>query len=99
MSRLRVYWPDEHTTTSAVPEPHILRMRGNGRASRMRQAMSLAERARILHENRTCPDCHHPVVQPLELEDALLTRNRLPIPGTATLVGFRCTCCRAEWPA
>jgi hypothetical protein len=100
MSRLRLFWPDEHAAaTSAVPEPHILPMHGHGSTLRLRQNSSQTERARALHENRQCPECARPLVEPIELADALLTRNRLPIPGTATLVGFRCTCCRLEWPA
>ena len=55
-------------------------------------------RARLLRENRNCPHCQHPVVTPLELEDGLLGRNRLPVPGTATLVGFHCMRCHREWP-
>lgn len=58
-----------------------------------------AVRARIMHANRTCPDCGRSVIEPLELKDAALNRNRMPIPGTATLVGFHCHSCGTEWPA
>ncbi|MFM7040243.1 MAG: hypothetical protein ACKO2L_21255 [Planctomycetaceae bacterium] len=57
------------------------------------------ERARILHQNSECPDCGRPNVQPLELNDALISpRSRLPVPGTATLIGFHCEDCGCEWP-
>lgn len=57
------------------------------------------ERARVLFSNRCCPHCHHPVVEPIELDDALINRAGQPIPGTATLVGFHCEACDAEWAA
>lgn len=57
------------------------------------------DRARTLRRNDRCPHCSRATVQPLELADAVRSRNNLPIPGTATLVGFRCECCRWEWPA
>jgi 5-methylcytosine-specific restriction endonuclease McrA len=57
------------------------------------------ERARILHHNSECPDCGRPNIQPLELNDALISpRSRLPVPGTATLIGFHCEDCGCEWP-
>ena len=71
-------------------------------ASRFRNqhaGANLISRARLLRENRLCPHCHFPGVEPLELEDGLVGRNRRPIPGTATLVGFHCMRCHREWPA
>ncbi|MDA0834974.1 MAG: hypothetical protein O2955_12900 [Planctomycetota bacterium] len=56
-------------------------------------------RARALHTNRVCPYCRHAAVEPIELNDGTLNRQRQPIPGTATLVGFHCQDCNAEWPA
>ncbi|MEY3456953.1 MAG: hypothetical protein RL215_110 [Planctomycetota bacterium] len=61
--------------------------------------MPAVERARLLHENNECPDCGRSCVQPLELNDALISpRSRLPIPGTATIIGFQCEDCGCEWP-
>lgn len=57
------------------------------------------ERARVLFANRQCPTCHHPVVRPVELDDAAIGRSGLPIPGTATLIGFECADCEKTWPA
>ncbi len=58
-----------------------------------------AQRARLIRENNSCPSCDHHNIEPLELEDALISpRSRLPIPGTATIVGFHCHDCGTEWP-
>ncbi len=59
----------------------------------------MLERARKLHANRACPECRYPVIRPLELADAVLNENQMPLPGTATLVGFHCQACHYEWPA
>lgn len=61
--------------------------------------MPPVDRARLIHQNNTCPECGHQDVEPLELADSVVsTRSRLPIPGTATLVGFHCNDCGTEWP-
>jgi hypothetical protein len=95
MSALRVVWPDEDLDGAlAVAEPDILPISRGVRSSRR---MDIISRARLLFENRSCPNCHYPVVLPLELDDATINRNGLPIPGTATLVGFHCSGCGDEW--
>ncbi|GIX03479.1 MAG: hypothetical protein KatS3mg113_0485 [Planctomycetaceae bacterium] len=55
------------------------------------------ERARLMFQNRRCPGCGYPIVLPIELDDAVIDRSGLPVPGTATLVGFRCQGCQTEW--
>jgi len=62
-------------------------------------ASAVVERAQTIHSNRRCPHCQGTSVSPLELADALLNQNHKPIPGTATLVGFRCHLCLVDWPA
>lgn len=58
-----------------------------------------ADRARLIRLNSTCPNCVHHDIEPLELEDAAISpKSRLPIPGTATIVGFHCNDCGTEWP-
>lgn len=69
------------------------------KTQRGRRMMNALNRARRLHENRTCPHCCHPVVEPLELDDAVVGKSQMPIPGTATLVGFHCHGCDQEWSA
>ena len=57
------------------------------------------DRARILHDNAACPECEKADVEPIELQDGVISpKSRLPIPGTATIVGFHCNACGTEWP-
>lgn len=61
--------------------------------------MPAVDRARLIHQNGTCPECGHQDIEPLELADSMISpRNRLPVPGTATIVGFHCNDCGSEWP-
>lgn len=54
-------------------------------------------RARILHQNRCCPNCRRGGVIPLDLGDGNDDHRVMPVPGTSTLVGFYCSACGAEW--
>ena len=56
-------------------------------------------RARALHRNRCCPHCHRGGVIPVDLGDGDERHWAMPVPGTATLVGFYCGACGAEWSA
>ncbi len=99
MSHFRVLWPDDvdgqldddegGVAIAAIP----ITIRRPHRAD----SMSAVSRAQALFANRTCPYCAYPVVQPLELADPAYDRGGLPIPGSATLVGFHCRGCDAEW--
>ncbi len=61
--------------------------------------MEPQDRARILQQNNCCPECAQHSVEPLELADAVISpKNRMPVPGTATIVGFHCNDCGTEWP-
>ncbi len=61
--------------------------------------MEPQDRARILQQNNCCPQCAQHDVEPLELSDAVISpKNRMPVPGTATIVGFHCNDCGTEWP-
>lgn len=56
-------------------------------------------RARILFENQKCAFCGKATVEPLELDDAIISgKNNRAIPGTASIVGFHCHTCEKEWP-
>lgn len=60
--------------------------------------MDLLTRARALHENRCCPHCRRAGAIPLDLGDGDARNPAMPVPGSATLVGFYCEACGAEWP-
>lgn len=58
---------------------------------------SAVARAKLEYHNRCCPECRRVSVRLVQLDDALLDRRGLEIPGTATIVGFSCSACRHEW--
>lgn len=80
---------------SAEP-PRILPLQDSARVS-LRTQQNVVHRARLLYQNSTCPTCGRATVDPIELDDALLNRSGLPIPGTASVVGFSCSACRHHW--
>uniref|UniRef100_A0A7C4LKD1 Uncharacterized protein n=1 Tax=Schlesneria paludicola TaxID=360056 RepID=A0A7C4LKD1_9PLAN len=61
------------------------------------EPLTVIDRARLLFANRRCIACGSPLVLPLERDDAVRNRCGQPIPGTATLIGFQCGSCHAEW--
>ncbi len=109
-SVLKVFLPDEadsldsspgtETSPSQSESQDILPFATAGRTTIFSgRLIPAVERARILHQNSECPECGRPNVQPLELNDALISpRNRMPVPGTATIIGFHCEDCECEWP-
>jgi hypothetical protein len=62
------------------------------------RSMDVLTRARALHENRCCPRCRRAGAIPVDLGDGDNRNAAMPVPGTATLVGFYCGSCGAEWP-
>lgn len=103
MSQLKLYNPScldaEHDYPRDESDPVILSFHRFAGYSRDFRLIDPLNRARVLRKNSVCPHCHKPDVTPLQLNDARLNRNGKPVPGTATIVGFHCQCCRAEWPA
>lgn len=109
MSRLTVYWPDECDAMMAATTPAAAKILPFSRRTPSRQTpsrqstpvhaprMDVIARARVLFENRRCRHCGYPVIKPLELDDALVNQSGLEIPGTASLIGFQCQSCDAEW--
>lgn len=61
--------------------------------------MEIVQRSRLLHAHRRCQKCGRPTVRPVVREDSQVGTNRLPVPGTGTVVGFHCDYCRKEWSA
>jgi hypothetical protein len=101
--KLRLYSPPEEETNSlsVSEEPRdILPFEASSRSRFVFSGrFETVDRARLIRENSKCPGCERHDVEPLELDDAQISsRSRLPIPGTATLVGFRCNDCGCEWP-
>jgi hypothetical protein len=103
MSHLRLFRPTARDRVEAPARsadgPVILAFPATYARLRRGAVMNPLIRARVLYENRCCPGCRRPDVEPLELDDATLNRKQMPIPGTATLVGFHCHQCHREWPA
>jgi hypothetical protein len=103
MSQLKLYDPShlapQHGLSSDQCEPVVLSFQLPRQTVQSQRLLDTVARARVLHENRDCPHCGHSVIVPIELRDAILGLGLLPIPGTATLVGFRCDHCVAEWAA
>jgi len=100
-NRLRIFSPDDSPQASETSDrPHVISFERARRAVVVSRRLSAAtERARLIHHNSSCPECHRSAVEPLELNDGLTARgNRLIVPGTATLVGFHCNNCGYEWP-
>lgn len=102
MSRLSVFWPDEANLGSTATENPMILPFPKSRFSREPVAkttlkMNVLDRARAIYANRQCRECGYPVVEPVELPDSTHNLSGLAIPGTATLVGFHCCGCDAEW--
>lgn len=100
MTRLRVYRGPETTNRlfriADDDRPAVLSFAA-ARRSRLTADTPLA-RAKALHENRCCRSCGSAAVDPVTLNDGLRDGSGQYIPGTATLVGFHCVRCHAEWP-
>ena len=79
--------------------PHILAFTPRNRIAGGHHRTDLVTRARLERRNRSCPRCGRVTVETVEQEDALLNRNCIPIPGTASIAGFFCNACHHEWPA
>lgn len=79
-------------------EPQIYSFKEAAARLRFHQRSRLAERARLMLENQTCPICSRCGIEPIELHDGQIGRNGASIPGTGTLVGFSCHTCGHEWP-
>ncbi len=98
---LRLYTPPVEPAEEHLPyEPRdIIPMRSKRTTIISGRFTAPVDRARIIHDNAVCPECSALDVEPLELQDGMISpRNRMPVPGTATIVGFHCNSCETEWP-
>ena len=110
MSCLKLHWPqalslyapadrDWQSPADSDDVPVILRFPRRARQLGSDVQQALLNRARIIHENRCCPICNRAAVVPVNSEQALLSRDHMPIPGSGTLLGFECESCGHEWNA
>lgn len=101
---LRLYEPPQEEVpqnkVELTEDRHVIPFRSPRRATIISGRITPpADRAKILHDNAACPECSRHDIAPLELQDAAISpKSRLPIPGTATIVGFHCNDCGTEWP-
>jgi hypothetical protein len=102
MSRLKLFSPEADVLpfSTRMDDSWQPAARGSHRIATQSNAMlEVLIRAQKIRDNRECIDCGHPIVELVELNDGRYDRSGTLIPGTATLVGFRCGSCQAEWPA
>jgi len=105
MSILKIYYPEEtlNKPVASLEDPAPMTLpfnRGSLKKPHYLQHEDwTSRRARVLFKNHQCPACRSASVSSLELRDGLLNRKNHTIPGTATVVGFRCESCDNEWPA
>ena len=105
MSILKIYYPEDTHNQPVVskeePSSMVLPFeRGSIKKPHfLQQEDWTLRRARVMFKNHQCPACRSAAVSSLELRDGLLNRKNHMIPGTATVVGFRCASCDNEWPA
>ena len=102
MTRLRVYSGPETTNRvsrfSSADRPDVIPFsRFVSRSNRIAAATAVVNRAKALHENRTCRNCGGTNVGPVTLNDGVRDGSGQYVPGSATLVGFHCGQCRTEW--
>jgi hypothetical protein len=98
--RFSIYEDPEEVGDREEGEPEILswnRIATQPRTQNTPSLMELLARTRTLYRNKRCRSCNRPTVEPVEMDDALVSKNRMPVPGSATLVGFQCQYCRHEW--
>lgn len=58
---------------------------------------SPADRARLIHRNSICRHCRRALVSLVLAEDGRRDGTGNFVPGSQTLIGFRCECCHREW--
>lgn len=110
MSCLKLYWPrslslyapvDEGRSSAEFDDREAVIIPFPRVAARLQQDQNaeLLSRARLVRDNSRCPACRRVAVEPVEAQPVLINRNWMPVPGTGTIIGFRCQCCEHEWSA
>lgn len=114
MSHLKVFRPEEDavgTSESTTGEAATPDSRNDASEPAIYSFVEWAERlrgpspdaatlrAKRLHSADNCPSCRRVGILPLMLNDGRIDNSGRLVPGTATLVGFRCQQCSHEWSA
>ena len=107
MSILRLYDPECADSELGTEFPATVPLRRETqldasewrRQSPRESSHQAAQRAHMLRQNSTCPHCQRGGVIPLLLNDGVRGFGNQTVPGTGSLVGFRCITCHGEWPA
>ncbi|MSR60088.1 MAG: hypothetical protein EXS05_21020 [Planctomycetaceae bacterium] len=112
MSCLKLHWPPTFSLyqpaesewaddSDGSDDPVILsfpRIAGRIGLGRDRQG-DLLSRARLIFDNRCCPECSRAAVVPVDSEPMLMCGNHMPVPGSGRLAGFECDACGHSWAA
>ena len=113
MSKLHVFWPDDAASATmqnrfgvihedsgdATFSPPTLSFSNWVSRLGTDQSSVMSQRASRLALNTDCPHCRRAGTLPLMLNDGRIDKSGELVPGTATLVGFRCGHCQSEWSA
>lgn len=92
MSQLSVFRP-----TDAESEPNILSFAAFVTRVKSNDVFDVLTRARLEHQNHSCPACGRVTVDPIESGRPLLNRNGAAIPRTTQIAGFNCNACGHSW--
>lgn len=87
----------DHTAPVILPISRSLKFQARAAHRPANRILSILERTRVIHKNRCCPECGRAAVELIGSEQALMSRDHMPIPGAGTLVGFQCNSCDHTW--
>ena len=80
-------------------EPRILSFAKFAAEKKASSVSAPVRRAVLTFHNSSCPCCHRAKVEPIELNDGVMTANGAMIPNTGTIVAFSCHSCGHQWKA
>ena len=92
MSQLSIFRPSD-----VENEPSILSFAAFVTRVKSSQMVDVLTRAKLEHENQSCPACGRATVEPIESGRPLLNRNGAAIPRTSAVGGFSCNGCGHSW--
>jgi hypothetical protein len=95
MSQLSVFRPSDVTDGG----PRILSFATYAARIKSDQLFDVVSRAKLTHDNCSCPDCGRATVETVKLGPALINHRGHRIPHSAPIGGFSCRACGHSWPA